>query len=71
VVWEAAAALPFTAFCAAANIVNAVGRPGTPRSSAGYEVMGHPGTAPHGHKGFSYGRKLSRERTTEGYLPDA
>lgn len=66
--WEAAAAIPFTAFCAAANIVNAVGRPGTPRSSAAYEVMGHPGTAPHGHDDFSYGVALSRERTKKGYL---
>jgi hypothetical protein len=68
VLWEAAAALPFTAFCAAGNIVNAVGRPGTPRSSAGYEVMGHPGTAPHGHTDFSYGLALNRGRTRKGYL---
>ena len=69
VVWEAAAAVPFTAFCAAANIRNAVGRPGTPRSSAGYEVMGHPGTAPHGYSDFSYGRELNTGMTSGGSLP--
>ena len=31
--------------------------------------MGHPGTAPHGYKDFSYGRKLNRGRTKKGYLP--
>jgi hypothetical protein len=63
-VWEAAAAVPFTAFCAAANIVNA-----TKRNAAGYRVMNHPGTAPHGHRNFSYRRKLNRGRTRKGYLP--
>jgi hypothetical protein len=69
ILWEAGAAIPFTAFCAAGNIRNAVGRPGTPRSSAGYEVMGHPGTAPHGYRDFSYTRRLNRGRTRKGYLP--
>jgi hypothetical protein len=68
-VWEAAAAIPFTAFCAAANIRNAVGRPGSKRSSAGYIVMGHPGTAPHGYRTFSYRRRLNRGRTKKGNLP--
>ena len=45
VVWEAAAAIPFTAFCAAGNIADATGAdrrrlPGD----------GPPGTAPHGYK---------------------
>jgi hypothetical protein len=63
VLWEAGAAVPFTAFCAAANVKNA-----TAKTAAGYAVMGHPGTAPHGHDDFSYGRPLSRERTRKGYL---
>jgi hypothetical protein len=63
-VWEAAAAVAFTAFCAAATVPNA-----TAKTAVGYEVMGHPGTAPHGYEGFSYGRRLSRERTKHGYLP--
>ncbi len=64
VVWEAAAAVPFTAFCAAATVVNA-----TARTAAGYAVMGHPGIAPHGYADFSYRRRLARERTRKGYLP--
>jgi hypothetical protein len=64
VVWEAAAAIPFTAFCAAANVPNA-----TKRTAAGYRVMGHPGTAPHGYRRFSYGKRLARGRTRKGYLP--
>ena len=63
-IWEAAAAIPFTAFCAAANVVNA-----TAKTAAGYAVMGHPGTAPHGYKDFSYSRPLARERTRHGSLP--
>jgi hypothetical protein len=63
VIWEAAAALPFTAFCAAASIPNA-----TRKSSVGYGVMGHPGTAPRGYRDFSYRRKLNRGRTKRGYL---
>ena len=64
VVWEAAAAIPFTAFCAAANTKNA-----TSETAAGYAVMGHPGTAPHGYDDFSYRRRLNRGRTRKGYLP--
>jgi hypothetical protein len=64
VVWEAAAAVPFTAFCAAANIPNA-----TAATSVGYAVMGHPGTAPGGYKSFSYKRRLNRGRTKGGSLP--
>lgn len=64
IVWEAAAAVPFTAFCAAANVKNA-----TSRTAAGYAVMGHPGTAPHGYADFSYRRRLNRGRTRRGYLP--
>ena len=62
-VWEAAAAIPFTAFCAAANVKNA-----TAKTAAGYAVMGHPGIAPHGYKDFSYGKKLNRGRTKNGSL---
>ena len=62
-VWEAAAAIPFTAFCAAANIKNA-----TDETAAGYAVMGHPGTAPNGYRDFSYDRKLNRGRTKNGSL---
>jgi hypothetical protein len=64
VVWEAAAAVPFTAFCAAATQINA-----TSATASGYAVMGHPGVAPNGYTDFSYGRKLSNERTEKGYLP--
>jgi hypothetical protein len=64
VVWEAAAAIPFTAFCAAATQRNA-----TSRTACGYRVMGHPGTAPHGYRDFSYFRQLNRGRTKRGYLP--
>ena len=61
--WEAAAAVPFTAFCAAAE------HPiGTSKNASGYRVMGYPGAAPNGYDGFSYGRKLSSERTSKGYL---
>jgi hypothetical protein len=62
--WEAAAAVPFTAFCAAALVEEQ-----TAAKASGYRVMGLPGKAPNGYRGFSYGRKLSRERTTKGYLP--
>jgi hypothetical protein len=64
VVWEAAAAVAFTAFCAAATIPNA-----TDRNAVGYAVMGHPGTAPHGYRDFSYRKPLNRGRTKHGYLP--
>jgi hypothetical protein len=63
-VWEAAAAVAFTAFCAAATQVNP-----TAATASGYRVMGHPGTAPEGYRDFSYGRQLSSERTEKGYLP--
>jgi enediyne biosynthesis protein E8 len=63
-VWEAAAAVAFTAFCAAATQVNP-----TSETASGYRVMGHPGTAPEGYSDFSYGRPLSRELTERGYLP--
>jgi hypothetical protein len=62
--YEAAAAVPFTAFCAAAE------HPiGTSRNASGYRVMGYPGAAPNGYTGFSYRRKLSKERTGKGSLP--
>jgi hypothetical protein len=63
-VWEAAAAVAFTAFCAAATQVNP-----TSATASGYRVMGHPGTAPEGYRDFSYGIKLSQEQTKKGYLP--
>ena len=63
-VWEAAAAVPFTAFCAAALVEEQ-----TAAKASGYRVMGLPGAAPHGYKGFSYRRKLAEERTRKGYLP--
>jgi hypothetical protein len=62
--WEAAAAVPFAAFCAAALIPNA-----TSRTASGYRVMGLPGTAPSGYRGFSYRRRLAVERTRNGSLP--
>jgi hypothetical protein len=64
VVWEAAAAVPFTAFCAAALVRNA-----TAAQASGYRVMGLPGIAPNGYRDFSYGKRLARERTKKGYLP--
>jgi hypothetical protein len=63
-VWEAAAAVAYTAFCAAATQVNP-----TSETASGYRVMGHPGIAPDGYRDFSYGRPLSRESTGRGYLP--
>jgi hypothetical protein len=63
VVWEAAAAVPFTAFCAAATVVDA-----TAETAAGYAVMGHPGVAPNGYEDFSYRMKLNRGRTRNGSL---
>src|SRR5690349_20219982 len=41
--WEAAAAVPFTAFCAAAEHPT-----GTSENASGYRVMGYPGAAPDG-----------------------
>ncbi|MDX6666629.1 MAG: hypothetical protein QOK04_9, partial [Solirubrobacteraceae bacterium] len=64
VVWEAAAAVPFTVFCAAALIVNA-----SSANASGYRVMGLPGVAPHGYSDFSYRRVLASERTKGGSLP--
>ena len=64
VLYEAAAAVPFTAFCAAA--VHPVG---TSKNASGYRVMGYPGAAPQGYKKDSYGRKLARDFTEKGYLP--
>jgi len=62
--WEAAAAVPFAAFCAAA-----VHQIGTSANASGYRVMGYPGAAPNGYAGFSYGKRLSKERTKRGVLP--
>jgi hypothetical protein len=62
--WEAGAAVPFTAFCGAA-----VHEMGTSRNASGYRVMGHPGPAPNGYRAFTYRRRLARERTRTGYLP--
>jgi hypothetical protein len=63
ILWEAAAAVPFTAFCAAALVPEQ-----TAEKAAGYRVMGLPGRAPRGYKDFSYRRRLSRERTKKGSL---
>jgi hypothetical protein len=62
--WEAAAAVPFTAFCAAA-----LSEEQTAERAAGYRVMGLPGRNLRGYRDFSYGRRLSRERTRTGSLP--
>ena len=62
-VWEAAAAVPFTAFCAAAMVKNA-----TSQTAVGYGVMGLPGVAPGGYADFSFRRALAQERTTNGSL---
>ena len=64
VLYEAAAAVPFTAFCSAA--VHPIG---TSERASGYRVMGYPGAAPNGYRGFSYRKKLARERTKRGNLP--
>jgi hypothetical protein len=61
--YEAAAAVPFTAFCAAA-----MHETGTDENASGYRVMGYPGAAPNGYRRFSYRRKLARGRTRKGYL---
>ena len=64
-VWEAAAAVPFTAFCAAALSEEQIAA-----KAAGYRVMGLPGRSDgYRRSQYSYGRKLARERTTRGYLP--
>jgi hypothetical protein len=64
VLWEAAIAVAFTAFIAAATQ-----RDATIDTASGYQVMGYPGTAPNGYADFSYRRKLSREVTAGGSLP--
>jgi hypothetical protein len=61
--WEAAAAVPFTAFCAAGVRPEQVAA-----KCAGYRVMGLPGKT-NRYRDFSYGKKLSRERTKTGSLP--
>ena len=63
VLYEAAAAIPFVAFCAAGTQRNA-----TSRTASGLRVMGHPGTAPNGYKSFSYRRRFARGRTKKGNL---
>jgi hypothetical protein len=63
-VWEAASAVPFTAFCAAALVPEA-----TWDDAVGYRVMGLPGTAPDGYRHYSWRKRLSRERTHNGSLP--
>jgi hypothetical protein len=62
--WEAAAAVPFAAFCGAG-----MAPAQTAAKSSGYRVMGHPGAAPGGYWDASFRRKLSRERTKTGSLP--
>src|SRR3954451_11159237 len=63
ILWEASAAVPFTAFCAAGVIPEQ-----TAAKASGYRVMGLPGRAPRGYRGFSYRKKLSKERTKKGSL---
>lgn len=68
ILYEAACAVPFTAFCAAAE------HPfGNAANASGYRVMGYPGGGPNDAPvmypySSSYRRKLSRERTKKGYL---
>lgn len=64
VVWEAAAAVPFTAFCAGGMVPEQ-----TAERCSGYRVMGLPGRAPAGYSDASYRRRLARERTRRGSLP--
>jgi hypothetical protein len=66
--WEAATAVPFTAFCAAA-----VHPFGNNQNASGYKVMGYPGGGPNEAPvmypySFSYRRKLAKSRTKKGYL---
>jgi hypothetical protein len=63
-VWEAGAAVVYTAFCAAALVPEQ-----RAEHAAGYRVMGLPGRAPSGYRAYSYRRRLARERTRRGYLP--
>jgi hypothetical protein len=64
VVWEAAVAVAFAAFMAAAAQRNA-----TIDTHSGYQVMGYPGTALNGYADYSYRQRLSTEATTNGSLP--
>jgi hypothetical protein len=69
VLYEAAAAVPFTAFCAAA-----LHPYGNSQNASGYRVMGYPGGGPNDKPvmypySFSYRRRLARGRTKRGYLP--
>jgi hypothetical protein len=65
VLWEAAAAVPFTAFCAAALSEEQIAS-----KAAGYRVMGLPGRSNgYSPRRASYGRKLATERTRTGSLP--
>lgn len=61
--WEAAAAVPFAAFCGAG-----LAPAQTAAKAPGYRVMGLPGAAPRGYADASYGVPLSAERTTTGNL---
>jgi hypothetical protein len=61
--WEAAAAIPFAAFCGAGLAPEQ-----TAEQAPGYRVMGLPGKAPRGYADASYGRRLSDELTSTGYL---
>jgi hypothetical protein len=68
VLYEAAAAVPFTAFCAAAAHPY-----GNNRNASGYRVMGYPGGGPNTAPvmypySFSYRRKLAKARTKKGSL---
>lgn len=63
VLYEAAAAVPFVAFCAAG--MHPIG---TSANSSGYRTMRYPGAAPNGYGDFSYRRRLARERTRTGSL---
>jgi hypothetical protein len=63
-VWEAAAAVPFTAFCAAALVPQQ-----DAAHASGYRVMGLPGVAPNGYRHASYNRVLAHERTRRGSMP--
>ena len=64
IVWEAAIAVAFVSF-----VMAAAQREPTIDTASGYQVMGVPGTAPNGYADYSYGKKLSRELTTDGNLP--
>ena len=64
VVWEAAVAVAFAAFMAAAAQRNA-----TIDTHSGYQVMGYPGTALNGYADYSYRQRLATEATTNGSLP--